>query len=254
MSFLRLTRYVELAVIRKQKWVSLNSIMRKKTALLEYKGRKKNLVQDSDLRFVLKGSFLTTVDLDVYSEGGAINLQIALVKYQNALEEFRARGTLDKRIIGVELKLQGERRGRSLDEWTAMIAHDGETLRFVVNEEGYSEEEAKNLQHALGKYQAALEALRSTGKVPGWLVQTQIDRLLGGATVGGIGGGIFGALVGGIGAAIVGVIFGGIFGASGAIVGVILGVILGTIGPGIFGAGAGVMLGGFVGANCGLCW
>ena len=247
------TRYLELAVIQKQKWVSLNSVIPKQTALLAYDGKEENLGQDSDLRFVLKDSFLTTVDSDVYSEEGAMNFQVALGKYQNALEEFRARGTLDERIIGVELELQEEGRGRSLDKRTAMIAHDGKTLRFVVNEEGYSEEEAKNLQHALCKYQAALEALRSTGKVPGWLVQRQIDRLRGGATVGGIGGIIFGALVGGIGAAIVGVIFGGILGASGAIVGVILGGILGTL-NGQFGAGAGVMLGGFVGAGYGLGW
>ena len=265
MSFPRLTRRVKLAVIRKQEWVSLNQIMPNKTALLAYKGKNENLGQDSDLRFVLKTScwqYPGSADLEVYSEEGATNLQIALGKYQNALEEFQARGTLDKRIIGVELKLK-EERGQ---KWTAMIAHVGKTLLFVVEwsttsgpfasqkTESYSEEEAKTLQHALGKYQSALEALRSTGKVPGWLVESQFDRLLGGANVGGNRGAIFGALVGGIGGAIIGTIFAGIFGASGGVIGVIFGAILGAIGSGMFGASAGVMFGGFVGANCGLCW
>ena len=81
---------LELAVIFEPKpaWLWYLMIFRKMTALLAYKGKVKNLGQDSDLRFVLKDSFLTTVGLDVYSEEGAMNLQIALGKYQNSSKAF----------------------------------------------------------------------------------------------------------------------------------------------------------------------
>ena len=92
-----------------------------------------------------------------------------------AVEEFRARGTLDERLIDVELG--GFQEKERWNKWTFMIARSGETLEFVVENTGtnfkakeeYTEEEAKNLQRALGKYQTILEELRSTGEVRGWL-------------------------------------------------------------------------------------
>ena len=172
---------IELAIIGEQKpaWLRALTNVPNTTALLGYKGKMTDLGQNSNLRFVVKDSYFLAVSYWVYSEKGAKNLRIAIGKYQNALGEFRARGTLDKRLIGVELSgFQEEEH----DKWTAVVAHRGKTLEFVVkrstgiiplswevSEQDYSPEEAKDLQRALGKYQTALEELRSTGEVRGWL-------------------------------------------------------------------------------------
>ena len=148
---------IELAVIGKRRpvWLRALTNVPETTALLAYKGKMENLGRDSDLRFVVKDSYFLAVEYDVFSEEGAMNLQIALGKYQMAVEEFRARGTLDERLIGVELGGFQEK-GR-INKWTFMIAHSGDTLEFIVNNKGwsnfkakeeYTEEEAKDLQRA----------------------------------------------------------------------------------------------------------
>ena len=169
---------LELAVISEPKPAWLRALLNvpNTTALLAYDGKMKNLGQDSDLLFVVKDSYFLAYSYDVFSEEEAMNLQIALGKYQVAVEEFRARGTLDKRIIGVDLGDFQKKGSWSIYKWTFMIAQRGKTLQFVVENKGisnfkakeeYTEEEAKELQRALGKYQTALEELRSTGEVRG---------------------------------------------------------------------------------------
>ena len=172
--FMGAVNTVELAVIRKRKWTSPKypiGFLPRTTALLAYNGRKKNLGQDCNIRFVLKISYnMMFVDYFPCSEEGVMNFQIALGKYQNALEEFRARGTPEEHVIRVEVG------GFQSWKWTAE-SDDGETLYLVLEIDphgdgfgwAFSEESAKNLQRALDKYQAVLAALRSTGKVPGWL-------------------------------------------------------------------------------------
>ena len=84
---------VEIAVISEPKpaWTWYLNVP-KTTALLAYDGKMTDLGQDSDLLFLVKDSYFLAVEYWVYSEEGAVNLQLALGKYQVAVEELRSTG------------------------------------------------------------------------------------------------------------------------------------------------------------------
>lgn len=135
---------LKLAVIGNQRpaWVRFLTNLPNTSVLLAYKGKLADIGHDSDLQFVVKDSYFLAVSYDLISEDGAMYILNALRKYQLAVKEYRARGTLDERLTGVEFG-EFKEQGRWAGRWAAKIAHRGKTLEFVVKNNARTDFKAK---------------------------------------------------------------------------------------------------------------